>query len=466
MTRVLSKRVERSPGRGTGPRRRGDRRRSRWRRTSASAWPSSTACRAPCRDAAGRAARRRPGDGLPDLLRLPAVLRGCTADADVAAELFGDDDALTRYAMPARFGSRREMTAGIARALAAPGQPAPVRALQMVRGLPAAGQDVQAAHHRVLRGRGDADRPARPAPAVQGLFAHVAERWDGKGQPDRAGGEEIPLPMRIVHVARDAAFQRMLGRRRRRRGGGPRAGRGRLRPGHREPLADGAAGILAAAEDGSVWERRSRVEPRPWLDLEGEAIDRALAAMGDFADLASPYLVGHSAGVAELAAAAARRCGLDAAAVARVRRAALVHDLGRVAVPVRIWQKAGPLTPDDWERVRLHAYHSERVLARSPFLAAPAPRSPPSTTSGSTAPATTAGRPRRRSPAGRAAARRRRRLPRDDRAAAAPPGAVAGTGGRGARPARPAPGGSTPTRPPRCSRRPGSRPPGSSGRPG
>jgi HD-GYP domain-containing protein (c-di-GMP phosphodiesterase class II) len=43
--------------------------------------------------------------------------------------------------------------------------------------------------------------------------------------------------------------------------------------------------------------------------------------------------------------------------------------VGRVAVPVRIWQKRGPLTPDEWERVRLHAYHSERVLARSPFLA-------------------------------------------------------------------------------------------------
>ena len=95
--------------------------------------------------------------------------------------------------------------------------------------------------------------------------------------------------------------------------------------------------------------------------------------MGEFADLASPYLVGHSAGVAELATAAARQCRLEAADLMRVRRAALVHDLGRVAVPVRIWQKAAPLTPDDWERVRLHAYHSERVLSRSPFLAALAP---------------------------------------------------------------------------------------------
>jgi DNA-binding CsgD family transcriptional regulator len=50
-----------------------------------------------------------------------------------------------------------------------------------------------------------------------------------------------------------------------------------------------------------------------------------------------------------------------------------VHDLGRVAVPVRIWQKTAPLTADDWERVRLHAYYGERVLSRSPFLAALTP---------------------------------------------------------------------------------------------
>ena len=46
---------------------------------------------------------------------------GCTANADVAAELFGADDALTRYASPSRFGSRAEMTAGFLRAVAPPG---------------------------------------------------------------------------------------------------------------------------------------------------------------------------------------------------------------------------------------------------------------------------------------------------------------------------------------------------------
>jgi len=109
------------------------------------------------------------------------------------------------------------------------------------------------------------------------------------------------------------------------------------------------------------------------LFLEGEALDRALAAIGNFADLISPSLAGHSAAVAELAESAAQRCRMDDAGVPAVRHAALVHDLGRVAVPSRIWQKPGPLNADEWEQVRLHPYYTERVLARSEFLAALAP---------------------------------------------------------------------------------------------
>ena len=146
--------------------------------------------------------------------------------------------------------------------------------------------------------------------------------------------------------------------------------------------------ILALEAQASVWEETLACEPHPRLLLEGEALDRGLAAMGNFADLISPYLAGHSAGVAELAEAAARRCRIDEGGVVALRRAALVHDLGRVAVDARIWQKRGPLSADEWERVRLHPYHSERVLARSEFLARWR-RSPERTTSASTAPATT-----------------------------------------------------------------------------
>ena len=61
--------------------------------------------------------------------------------------------------------------------------------------------------------------------------------------------------------------------------------------------------------------------------------------------------------------------GFDAAAQRGVTRAARVHDLGRVAVSPAVWEKAGPFTTDEREQVRLHAYHTERLLASSPFLA-------------------------------------------------------------------------------------------------
>jgi HD-GYP domain-containing protein (c-di-GMP phosphodiesterase class II) len=73
--------------------------------------------------------------------------------------------------------------------------------------------------------------------------------------------------------------------------------------------------------------------------------------------------------VAELAEGAARALGLPAAEAAAVRRAGLLHDLGRVGVSNRVWEKPGALTEGDWEQVRLHPYHSERILARAPALA-------------------------------------------------------------------------------------------------
>jgi HD-GYP domain-containing protein (c-di-GMP phosphodiesterase class II) len=179
--------------------------------------------------------------------------------------------------------------------------------------------------------------------------------------------------MRIVHVATDAAFQRLLG-------GAEHAVRlVRERSGHAfDPEVAGclvaeAQEILALEENSSAWDEVLASEPLPQLVLEGEPLARALAAMGNFADLISPYLAGHSAGVAELAGAAARHCRIDGEGVTAIRRAGLLHDLGRVAVHARIWQKPGPLTADEWEQARLHPYHTERILSRSPFLSALSP---------------------------------------------------------------------------------------------
>jgi HD-GYP domain-containing protein (c-di-GMP phosphodiesterase class II) len=298
---------------------------------------------------------------------------GCTADAEMTAEFF-DDGALLAHFTPVMFGSRVQIAGGIARALAGPRDAGPLpRAVDVVSRLPRAVRG----HRRHLAALCEVAQMLSDqlgmAPSISGLFGQLTERWDGRGEPVGLRGEAIPLALRVIHVARDAAFQRELG--------GvefaaqvvrERAGAA-FDPAVSGVLADEASEILAIDHEGSVWDEILAAEPDPRLRLHGESIEAALAGMGDFADLASPYLVGHSAGVAELAAGAALRGGFQPAQVVAVRRAALVHDVGRVGVPVRIWQKAGPLAPDEWERVRLHAYHSERILCRSPFLAALAP---------------------------------------------------------------------------------------------
>jgi HD-GYP domain-containing protein (c-di-GMP phosphodiesterase class II) len=296
---------------------------------------------------------------------------GCTADAEVTAELF-DEGALARHFTPVMFGTPAQTLGGIARALTTPGSPALMRAVQVASKLPKAARG----HRNHLTALCQvaqmlSDRLGMPS-SVRQLFTHLTERWDGKGEPGHLHAEEIPLPLRIIHVARDAAFQALVGgeeyaaRVVRSRGGQA------FDPAIAECLADHASEILTAGEP-SAWAGVLACEPVPRLTLRGRAIDEALAAMADFTDLVSPFLVGHSSGVAELAATAARTCGLPVSEVVATRRAALVHDIGRVAVPAGIWQKPGRLTTDEWERVRLHPYHSERIMSRSPFLRTLAP---------------------------------------------------------------------------------------------
>ncbi len=296
---------------------------------------------------------------------------GCTTDAHVTPEVYGD--SLTKRFHPVMYGSGREVLGGLIRALPDPDSTGSARAVQVARRFPRMVRETRPHLTAACEVAGMLADRLGLSRSVGGLLAHLVERWDGHGPLGRAKGEEIPLPMRIVHLAVDAAFQRLLG-------GEERVVRlARERAGHAfDPqvaacLAGDAERILALETNTSVWEEALACEPRPQLVLEGEGLYRALAAMGNFADLISPYLAGHSTGVAELAAAAARRCQIDNDSVAQLRHAALVHDLGRVAVNARIWQKQGPLSADEWEQVRLHPYHSERVLARSDFLAALAP---------------------------------------------------------------------------------------------
>ena len=104
--------------------------------------------------------------------------------------------------------------------------------------------------------------------------------------------------------------------------------------------------------------------------LDGRRLDQALTVAADFIDLKSPYMGGHSRRCAQLATDAARVLGLPDDAITALRRAALVHDFGTTAVPNSIWDKPGPLTRTEFDRVELHPMLTEQMLRRSPALAA------------------------------------------------------------------------------------------------
>ena len=135
----------------------------------------------------------------------------------------------------------------------------------------------------------------------------------------------------------------------------------------------GADELLAEPVGADPWAAVLDAEPAP-VRLVGEAgLDRAATAFAELADLKAPFLHGHAAGVARLAEGAGRVLGIPGGELADLQRAALLHDLGRVVVPTSVWEKQGALSAGEWERVRLHAYHTERILSRSEGLAAIAP---------------------------------------------------------------------------------------------
>jgi HD-GYP domain-containing protein (c-di-GMP phosphodiesterase class II) len=211
-----------------------------------------------------------------------------------------------------------------------------------------------------------ADRLQLSRPVRESLL-QVFERWDGRGRPRGHAGEEIPLPIRVARVATHAvvlqgmvAGDSVIDAIRRRSGFS-------LDP-HVCDALIAEAGLLDHPVP-ETWDGILAAEPEPHVIIEREQVDDITSAFGDRVDMfGRGYLRGHADGVARLATAAASVAGLDSLEQTGLRWAASLHDLGRVAVPVEIWTKPGPLTAAEWELVRLHAYHTERILARSALL--------------------------------------------------------------------------------------------------
>lgn len=197
---------------------------------------------------------------------------------------------------------------------------------------------------------------------VQAALGHAFERWDGAGGPVGAAGEDIPFEARIALFADIVEVHHRLGGvdaavrlARERRGT-------QFAPAVIDAFLDDPEAVLAQPDD--PWAAALAEAPDESDAMSDAELDRMLVALGDFADLKCPFTLGHSRAVAERAALAAQRLGLSDREVADLRRAGHLHDLGRIGVASDIWERSETLTPDQWERIRLHPYLTGRILER------------------------------------------------------------------------------------------------------
>ena len=294
---------------------------------------------------------------------------GCHSDAHEQAKWFGDDIEMKSHKYDPVFqaGGLRAAMAGL-RSIGA-GHP-PLHRFRV-------GLEFVISGHREVDGMIAAHAGLAKTFAEQlGLSKMVAdavgsayEQWDGRGWPGTLSGAEIPIAARIASLAEYVEVAHRIGGPRgvvalTERGGGKQFDPSlcRILREHVDSVAEGLGSVRA-------WETVVSQEPALAVVLSEEQFDAALLAIANFIDLKSPYTLGHSAAVAQLAAATGNVLGLPAEEIRTLMRAALVHAFGRLGVSNSIWDKPGPLGAGEWERVRMQPYFTDRMLNQSAALA-------------------------------------------------------------------------------------------------
>ena len=196
---------------------------------------------------------------------------------------------------------------------------------------------------------------------VQSGIRSLDERWDGSGKPEGLEGEGIPLFSRIALAAQvfdifhsggglDAARREIVAR------SGtwfdPAVADALIavadRPGLSAELADGE-GLVAAA-------------PQTSVPIDESYLDEVAAAFADVVDAKSPFTSGHCERVTLYADMIAEEMGLAPDRRRRLRRAALLHDIGKLGVGNDILDKPGRPDEGEWEVIRAHPVHGRRIL--------------------------------------------------------------------------------------------------------
>ncbi len=224
---------------------------------------------------------------------------------------------------------------------------------------------------RCARGAEIATRIGLSTAAAQAIH-DMDEHWDGGGHPRGLRGDDIPLMARLMGMAQVMEIFWGIG--------GPRAAldvvAARAGTWFQPQLA---AAVESLGSDDALWDElasgdMARVlgEGAPTessLTTDPGTLDRIAEAFALIIDGKSPYTYSHSDRVALYAVRLGQRLGLPSESLTRLRRAALVHDLGKLTVPNSILDSPNKLTDDEWRVVRAHPAHTYSILERVPELA-------------------------------------------------------------------------------------------------
>jgi putative nucleotidyltransferase with HDIG domain len=207
------------------------------------------------------------------------------------------------------------------------------------------------------------------SPLVAAGIHSLDEHWNGRGYPEGLRQAEIPIFARIANLAQTLdVFQSMRGREAAIDAVRRRSGR------WFDPELVKAAVSLSA--NGELWAdldskdvipKVLSMEPQERrLAADEETIDNICNAFAEIIDAKSPFTYRHSHGVADAAVEIGRCFGMKDRDLSLLRRAALLHDIGKLSVSNAILEKPGKLTAEEWKVVRDHPYYTFEVLKRIP----------------------------------------------------------------------------------------------------
>jgi HD-GYP domain-containing protein (c-di-GMP phosphodiesterase class II) len=221
---------------------------------------------------------------------------------------------------------------------------------------------------RCTRGA-DIARQLRFSEAVAAGIQGLDEHWNGGGKPIGLKGEAIPVYSRIALLSQVVEVFHAAS--------GASAAKAEVKErtgGWFDPAVAAAFARVAAMPD--FWTTLAGADvARQALALapaqqevvaDEDYLDEIAAAFAKVVDAKSPYTSGHSDRVALFADLIAEELALDAGQRRRLKRAALLHDIGKLGVSNAILDKPGKLDEAEWALMREHATMSEAILSRVP----------------------------------------------------------------------------------------------------